>query len=134
MGRWGPRLSEDDLKRMATRAVRAEPMRLKQPRVKDRRVEWNGMTFGSKAELTRFQDLLLMEKSGVIYDLKRQVPFDLVVNGFFIGRYVADAVYTERTPLPGRKVVEDTKGHRTEMYLMKKKLMRAIHGIDILET
>lgn len=131
MGRWGARMTEADLLKLGKAAA---PMRSKQPRVKDRRVEWQGMTFGSKAELARWQDLVLMERSGVIRDLKRQVPFDLVVNGMLVCRYVADAVYTDGLPGRERRVVEDTKGHRTEMYLMKKKLMRAVHGIEILET
>ena len=133
MGRWGPRMSEAELQRLQKASVRSAP-KPKAPRVKDRRVEWNGMIFGSGAELARWQQLLLLEKAGAIRDLRRQVPFDLVVNGLLICRYVADAVYTDVLPEGARTVVEDTKGYRTEMYRMKKKLMRAVHGVDILET
>jgi len=34
----------------------------------------------------------------------------------------------------GKEVIEDVKGFKTPVYRLKKKLMLAIHGIDILET
>jgi hypothetical protein len=44
--------------------------------------------------------------------------------------YIADFVYQE----DGKLVVEDVKGHRTEVYKLKKKLMLWVHGIRIKET
>lgn len=42
----------------------------------------------------------------------------------------ADFVYLEH----GKEIVEDTKGMRTQVYVMKRKLMKALYGITILET
>lgn len=47
-----------------------------------------------------------------------------------ITRYYPDAVYIR----DGKLVVEDTKGYATEMYKLKKKMMKAEYGIDIEEV
>jgi len=44
--------------------------------------------------------------------------------------YIADSVSTEN----GKKVVEDVKGCRTEVYKLKKKMVLYFHGIKIKET
>ena len=46
--------------------------------------------------------------------------------------YVADFVYIET--LNNIEVVVDTKGFRTPEYKLKKKMMRAFKGIDIIEV
>lgn len=74
----------------------------------------------------------MMERGGLIIDLWRQVRFPLFVNDVLICNYVADFVYSE--DINGKLVVEDVKGHRTEIYRLKKKLMLACHGITIKET
>jgi hypothetical protein len=90
--------------------------------------------FASKKELARWQDLKLLEKAGKITDLKRQVNFPLIVNGFLICRYRADAVYKEN----GKRVVEDCKGRRSglpyQMFKLKAGLMKATLGIDVAEV
>ena len=88
--------------------------------------------FDSKREAARWSDLLLLQRAGEIVALTRQHPYVLTVNTHQIGRYIADFVYIDK---PSNKlVVEDVKGVRTREYQIKKKLMRAIHGIEILET
>ena len=72
-----------------------------------------------------------MEKAGEIRDLQLQPKFDLIVNGVKVGKYVADFKYVDGEP---KYVVEDCKGMKTPVYRLKKKLMAAIHNIDILET
>ena len=47
-------------------------------------------------------------------------------------KYVADFVYTDVET--GETVVEDTKGFRTDVYKIKRKLMLKVHGIKIKET
>ena len=44
--------------------------------------------------------------------------------------YAADFVYTE----DGQTVVEDAKGVRTKEYIIKRKLMLYIHGIQVKEV
>ena len=45
---------------------------------------------------------------------------------------MADFVYTDVET--GETVVEDTKGFRTDVYKIKRKLMLKVHGIKIKET
>ena len=102
-----------------------------------KKVEFNGMCFDSQKEFTRWRELCLLEKAGVITDLKRQVPFELIPaqrrNGKTVERavrYVADFVYMK----DGKQIVEDAKGVRTDVYKLKRKLMRYVHGIEIREV
>ena len=93
----------------------------------------DGITFDSKAEARRFSELKLMLAAGEIAYIRRQPTYALTVNGIHIAKYVADFQYfdvaTETT------VVEDTKSPatKTPVYRLKKKLMKAIHGIEITE-
>lgn len=92
--------------------------------------------FDSKKELERWCQLKLLEKGGVISDLKRQVGYELIPKQTFKGKrirpcmYYADFVYT----MKGETIVEDTKGVRTKEYKIKKKLMLWRYGIMIKET
>ena len=55
-------------------------------------------------------------------------------NGELIERactYIADFVYFDEK---GNLVVEDTKGMRTDTYIIKRKLMLHVHGIRIHEV
>jgi hypothetical protein len=94
------------------------------------RTEADGHKFASKKEANRWMDLRLLEHAGHVQELKRQVPYELEVNGITICTYIADFVYRKGAEL----VVEDTKGMKTPLYLLKAKLMLALHGIVILET
>lgn len=90
----------------------------------------DGITFASKKEAKRYCDLKLMVKAGVFKDLTLQPEFPIEVNGVKICKYVADFSYYEN----GKRVIEDVKGFRTPAYRLKKKLMLAVHGINIFET
>lgn len=102
----------------------------------NKKVTYNGITFDSKKEARRYSELLLLERAGVITGLQMQVPFVLIpsqrINGKVVEReckYIADFVYTEN----GKVVVEDTKGMKTDKYIIKRKLMLYVHGIRIKE-
>ncbi len=108
----------------------------------------HGKEFDSSLEARRYSELLLLERAGEIKDLQTQVPFELipgarepdkigkrggVKKGKVIERptvYIADFVYYDKN---GNKIVEDTKGHKTKDYKIKRKLMLYIHGIKIKE-
>jgi len=103
-----------------------------------RKVKVDGMTFDSRREAARWRDLNLLQRAGKISDLRRQVRF-LITPSFFgedgkailrSSSYVADFVYTEN----GKTVVEDCKGLKTDVYILKKKLMYEKYGILIRET
>jgi hypothetical protein len=86
--------------------------------------------FDSKLEYQRFLELQLMERAGLISDLRRQIKYPLVLGDTLVCTYIADFVYLKN----GTEVVEDSKGFRTREYLMKKNLMKKIHNIEIFET
>lgn len=102
----------------------------KKPKYHNKKVIVDGIEFDSIREGNRYVMLRLMEKAGGISDLKLQQWFILEVNGRVVCRYKADFTYLR----DGKKIVEDTKGYRTEIYRLKCKLMWAVHGIEILET
>ena len=92
----------------------------------------DGITFDSMKEAKRYKQLKIFERSGLIKDLKLQVPFLLIdksSNGRAI-KYVADFVYTE----DNKMVVEDVKGVRTDVYRLKKRLLAERYGIVIKEV
>lgn len=86
--------------------------------------------FDSKGESDRYIMLKGQLQTGIISDLKLQVPYELKVNNVLICKYVADFVYLKE----GIVVVEDFKGILTAIFQMKRKLMRAVHGIEIFIT
>ena len=92
----------------------------------------DGKRFDSTFEAERYLDLCWQLKAGLIKDLECQKEFPLVVNEVNIGKYVADFAYTVVDT--GENVVEDAKGVKTAVYRMKKKLVKALHGIDIKES
>jgi hypothetical protein len=83
--------------------------------------------FASQREYQHWCILKLRAKAGEISQLKRQVPFDLIVNGTSVGKYIADAVYFEGQ----RRVVSDCKGVETPVFKLKSKLMRAIYNVEV---
>lgn len=116
----------------------------------------DGIQFDSKKEAARYEVLKILQKSGVIENLRMQVPYILIPDqreqdvwvpykkpikgqtgrwkrGKVIERrcvYVADFVYEQ----DGQTVVEDVKGRRTKDYMIKRKLMLKHYGIRIKET
>lgn len=108
----------------------------------NRKTEVDGIIFDSKHEAERYAELKLLEKAGEIRDLKLQEKFCLVPTIEGEGRkiaqravyYLADFTYWERNGKYWKRVVEDAKGVRTDVYKLKKKLMRWRHGIEIREV
>ena len=94
--------------------------------------ERDGITFRSAAEARRYDDLKLLELAGEIAGLQLQPRYPLVVNGVKVGTYVGDFKYVDVGT--GRSVVEDVKGAASPMYRMKRKLVKALYGVDIEEV
>lgn len=82
----------------------------------------NGIKFDSKKEARRYAELRLLEKAGVITDLKLQVKFEIIPKQETerAAHYIADFVYFEN----GKTIIEDTKGFKTPEYILKRKLMK----------
>jgi|TARA_R100000458_G_C8169431_1_gene170484 hypothetical protein len=91
-----------------------------------------GFKFDSKWEAERWGQLKAMEKAGVVTQLERQIKFPLEINGQKICDYVADFRYLlEEEDGSSKLVIEDAKGVLTPEFKLKKKMMKAIHNIDI---
>lgn len=88
--------------------------------------------FDSQRELKRWGELKLLEKAGKIKNLQRQVPYELIPKRGRLRKivFIADFVYEK----DGKTVVEDSKGYRNRLYMLKWRLMEFIHGIEVLET
>lgn len=115
-----------------------------------KRVEYDGIVFDSKKEMHRYLELKILEKSGEITDLKRQVKFVLIPEQ----REISTETYTKGPKKgqakPGKViekecayyadfcykyganyVVEDVKGIMTKDFIIKRKLMLSVYGIRI---
>lgn len=111
----------------------------------------NGIEFDSRKEAGRYHELLILERYGLISDLRCQVKYILIPSQYetlerygkngqrlkdgqkLIEKecaYIADFVYIE----DGKEVVEDTKGFKTKDYIIKRKLMLYVHGIRVKEV
>lgn len=101
-----------------------------------RSVDAEGLKWDSKAERARYGVLKLLERNGTIECLERQPRFDLLICNLAktgvtknLGFYKADFRYRR----DGRVVVEDVKGVRTSVFILKKRLVEHLYGITITE-
>ncbi len=93
------------------------------------RTEVDGITFDSKGEAGRWQELQMMQRAGVIQGLVRQVVMEIHIDGKTC-EYRADFAYWENS----RLVIEDFKGVKTPVYRLKKKLVYQALGLEITES
>ena len=97
------------------------------------KIRVDGRLFDSKAEAARWQELQLLERAGEITELERQVEYELIPKqkGERAVKYIADFRYKDHE---GETVVEDTKGVKTPVYILKRKLLLWVHGIRVREV
>jgi len=91
----------------------------------------DGILFQSTKESRRYSELKALQQAGVIQDLELQPKFKLEVNGVHITTYYADFRYHDNERRA--EVVEDVKGMRTQLYILKKRLMKALLAIEVEE-
>lgn len=122
----------------------------KEPRIESRKTVVDGITFDSAAEARRYGELKMLERAGQIRNLKLQPEFRLCEGFTHEGKrerpivYRADFQYerliskTQKNVIPGNAdffwkgfdsipTVEDVKGHRTEVYRLKRKLFLSLY-------
>lgn len=103
----------------------------------NKKVIYNGITFDSIKEKNRYIELKLLERAGLIKDLKLQYEFELqpafIINEKKIRKisYIADFYYFDNKL--NDYVVEDTKGMRTDVYKIKKKVFEYKYKREIYE-
>lgn len=92
--------------------------------------------FDSEREFCHYQKLKIMQAAGMIQNLQRQVIFTLIPSQKTSKgterpvKYIADFVYES----DGKRIVEDVKGYKTPEYIIKRKLMLYILGIEVQEV
>jgi hypothetical protein len=106
-------------------------------------VEELGRRFASRREADAAVTLWRRQQAGEVRDLRFQVPYRLdVAPRSYVGltapvttvcTYVADFHYFERHGVQWVPVVADAKGWATPLYKLKKRLMKAINGVDVVE-
>lgn len=121
-----------------------------------REVTYFGITFQSEAEGKYYLYLRSKQFEGEISNLRCQVPYEIIPEAFtdvIVEKklksgtktvtkkkrhaptfYLADFVYTSKS---GKEIVVDVKSPATrkkESYRLKKKMMLAFKGIDIVEV
>ena len=123
----------------------------KKSKYNNKKVVYQGISFDSKKEMERYMYLLDAQRNGVITDLQRQVKFELIpaVREEYIEHLkTKDKVKTRTLQLAitytcdfsykkdGELVIEDVKASPKMLpkeYILKKKLLFAIHRISIKE-
>lgn len=108
----------------------------KQSKYKNKKVFYNGIKFDSQKERNYYIKLKLLEDKGKIKDLKLQVKYELQPK-FKSGNkniqaisYIADFTYLDEE---NKLHIVDTKGVRTDVYKIKKKMMQ-YKGLEIEEV
>lgn len=92
----------------------------------------DGITFDSRKEARRYQELKLLERAGAITALTLQPRFVLQEAFRHKGKairkieYVADFKYIDQQT--EKNVVEDVKGLKTDVYNIKKKMFLKRYG------
>lgn len=121
-----------------TRISLEEYLSLKKKEIKkgskyrNKKTLYNGEMYDSIKEARYAQDLDLLlkaTKSPKLLSWERQPPFPCIVSGKKICVYRADfkAIYEDRVE------IIDVKGFKTSIYKLKKKLVEALYGIEIIE-
>lgn len=94
----------------------------------------DGIKFDSIKEAKRYQELKLLERAGAIKELELQPRF-LLQDKFTLDgtthrkiEYVGDFKYWDNKEK--KWIVEDVKGVKTQVYLIKKKLFLKRYGQD----
>lgn len=125
------KISTETYKRLLNNSIN-----IKQSKYKNKKIVYNGVKFDSKKEYAYYIKLKLLEDNNKIQELKRQVKYELQPSYKFKGKtirainYIADFEYIQ----DGVKHIIDTKGFRTEVYKIKKKLFEYKYNIEIEEV
>jgi hypothetical protein len=98
---------------------------------------FDGVMYDSKAEAKYAQQLDILRKAmgdDRVIEVVRQPKYLIEVNGKKICTYIGDFLVTYSN---GNKALIDVKSAMTKklpVYRIKKKLMLAVHGIEIIEV
>ena len=126
-------LSQSQIRKMVRQRIKP-----KQPKYGNHKVVIDGEKVAdSKHEYSRLCELKVLQRAGEIKDLQLQVKYQLIPSQKICGKtergvsYIADFVYWTKND---KFICEDAKGHRTDAYIIKRKMMKLIHNIDVVEV
>lgn len=95
-----------------------------------KRVTVDDRTYDSHAEMRFGENLLLLEGAGKVGGVERQRPFKILgPKGELITTYRADFAFWDHEQ--DRFRVVDVKGVETDVFKIKRKMMRAFLGIEV---
>lgn len=90
----------------------------------------DGTRFASMAEAKYYKLLKLRERAGEVHGVELQKPFALIgPDGLLIATYRADFAYWDARE--DRFRVIDVKGVETEVFKIKRKMMKSFLGIEV---
>ena len=102
---------------------------------KAKKIEIDGIVFDSLKEGNRYQELKLLTRCKKIHGLEIQPRYDIIMNGTRVAFYKADFKYFDVDDNCYK--VEDVKGLKKgsayQLFKLKKKLVEAYYGIEIIE-
>lgn len=106
---------------------------MKLPKYRNIKTAVDGITFDSRKEARRYGELMMLQRAGAICGLVLQPEFPIIMNGKQVAKYKADFRYQQY----GSVVIEDCKSaitRRDRVYRLKKKLVEAQYGIQVIES
>lgn len=93
------------------------------------RKEVDGHVFHSTAEAKRYIYLRSLEQQRVIRGLQVQYDMPYYIHEELIFTYIADFRYFQNDTW----VIEDVKGHKTDVYKLKKRIIEKVYDCTIIE-
>ena len=114
----------------AASSVTSQTVKSTRSKYGNKTVTIDGDTFDSQGEARRWWFLCMRQDIGAISRLRHHFQLPIVINNIEVCFYEVDFDYME----DGRWIVEDYKGKKTDMYVLKKKLLSVVYGIEIREV
>lgn len=105
---------------------------------RNKKVYVDNIKFDSKKESEEYLKLKYLQKIGEIKELKLQVPYELIpkykINNKIVRKCVYVADFTYITTKDDKLHIVDTKGFKTDVYRLKKKLFEYKYGVEVEEV
>lgn len=126
------RISNETYKKLLGNSIN-----LKQSKYKNKKCIYNGIKFDSKKEMAYYIKLKMLEEKGKIKKLELQKTYELQpsfkVNGKTYRKITYKADFSYVSTEDDKLHIVDTKGFRTEVYKLKRKMFAYKYGIEIEE-
>ena len=110
---------------------------VKQNKYKNKKVIYDDIKFDSNREMAYYIKLKMLEEKGIIKDLELQKSFELQpsfkLNGKTYKKITYKADFSYVSVQDNKLHIVDTKGFRTDVYKLKRKMFAYKYGIEIEE-